>query len=511
VGLSLALVVFVLVVIAIVNVQRGGGGPPSPSAGSGSEAPSPTATEPPVAVDAVSTSSDDLTPMVPIDAVPIDATDGTEPDFVVDMEATEQEIVGFGAAMTHSSAQVISEMPAGARAELLRELFAPDGPVRLSVLRVPIGSSDFTPVDAFTFDDVRRGETDYGLERFDLASDRAAMIPMLQEIVELNPELRLIASPWSPPAWLKTTGTLEGGRLLDEASAYETYSAYLVRFVEDYAAAGLDIDFLTVQNEPQLRYPDGYAGTDLPVWQAARLIETLGPALAEAGLETQILGFDHNWELNPSDAETTPEGEDPAYQYPADLLRTEANQWLAGTAFHCYYGSADAMSRLWEEFPDKLIMVTECSGSRSPDDAPEQAFADTLAWQATNLLIPSLRNHASAVLTWNLALDESNGPHRGGCETCSGVVTVSPDGSLTRNAEYAILGQASRFVPPGSVRVDSTGPDGLAQVAFRTPDERTVLIVWNPADVAAAVTMGDGTTALRADLPARSLSTVSWW
>lgn len=493
--------------MVIVNVQRGGGSPAAPSPGSTAEATSPAATPPAVAVDAVSTSTDGQTPMVPIDAL---ATDGTAPDVVVDADATQQEIIGFGAAMTHSSAQLIAEMPAGARADLLRELFAPDGPVRISMLRIPIGSSDFTPVEAFTFDDLPPGETDWALERFNLEPDRVAMIPVLQEIVALNPGIGFIASPWSPPAWLKTTGSLEGGRLLDEASAYETYSAYLVRFVEEYAAAGIDIGDLTVQNEPQLRYPDGYAGTDLPVWQAARLIETLGPALAEAGLETGILGYDHNWELNPSDAATTPEGEDPAYQYPADLLRTEANTWLAGTAFHCYYGSPEAMSRVWDEFPDKLILVTECSGSHGPDDPADQVFADTLSWQATNLLIPSLQNHASAVLTWNLALDESGGPHRGGCETCSGVVTVSPDGEITRNAEYAILGHAARFVPPGSVRVDSTGPEAIAHVAFRTPDERTVLIAWNPGDVDAAVTLGDGTTALRVELPASSLTTVSW-
>lgn len=501
-----------------MNVQVGGGGPSPAGAPPATGSPTPTA-QPSIEVDAVTTSTQVLEPMVPLpvepivaaaDADPADAAFGSTPDILIDADAAQQEILGFGAALTHSSAQLIAEMPADARADLLRELFDPAGPVRLSMLRLPIGSSDFTPVDAFTFDDLPPGETDWALERFDLAPDLAAMIPVLQQIVELNPGIRLIASPWSPPAWLKTTGTLEGGRLLDEQAAYDTYSAYLVRVVDEYAAAGLHIDFLTVQNEPQLRYPDGYAGTDVPVWQAARLIETLGPALAEAGLDTEILGYDHNWELNPGDAATTPEGEDPAYQYPADLLRTDAQQWLAGTAFHCYYGTPEAMSRLWEAFPEKLILVTECSGSHGPDDPPAKVWADTLSWQATNLLIPSLRNRASAVLTWNLALDESNGPHRGGCETCSGVVTVLPGGESTRNAEYAILGQAARFVPPGSVRVESTGPDDLQQVAFRTPDERTVLIVWNGGDEARSVSAGDGTAAVGVELPPASLTTLTW-
>lgn len=499
-----------LIVITTVNAQRAGGGPsPSPETPSASSAtPAPT-----FAAQAVTTTTADLTPLVPIEVGSIAVEPGEERadiDLTVDPDRAQQEIAGFGAAMTHSSAQVIFGMPPEARSDLLRELFAPDGPVRLSMLRIPIGASDFTPVDAFTFDDLPPGETDWALDRFDLAPDLAAMIPVLQEVVAINPEIRLIASPWSPPAWLKTGGRLEGGRLLDEDRAYETYAAYLIRFVQEYAEAGVDIEYLTVQNEPQLRYPDGYPGTDLPVWQAARLIDALGPGLAEAGLRTEILGYDHNWELNPHDAATTPEGEDPAYQYPADLLRTDASRWIAGTAFHCYYGNAEAQSRLWQEFPEKSIFVTECSGSHADDDPVERVFADTLTWQATNLLIDSLRNHASAVLTWNLALDEQNGPHRGGCETCSGAVTVSSDGDVTRNAEYAILAHVSRFVPIGSTRVDSSGPDTLAQVAFRTPDERTVLVVWNPGDANAPVTISDGVEAVHVELPAGSLTTVSW-
>lgn len=501
----------VLVVVAIVNGQRGGGGPSPPNAGSAPPpATAPSATPQERWIEAVSTSTSDPGALLASAPASFGAPDGAAPDVVIASNAVEQEITGFGAALTHSSAQLIAQLPATERAGLLAELFDPDGPVRLTMLRVPIGASDFTPVEAFTFDDLPAGETDWALERFDLAPDRVAMIPVLQAILDINPDVRLIASPWSPPAWLKTTGTLEGGRLLDEASAYETYSAYLVRFVEEYAAAGIDIDYLTVQNEPQLRHPDGYPGTDLPVWQAAKLITTLGPALLDAGLDTEILGYDHNWELSPSDAATTPEGEDPAYRYPADLLRTDAWRWIAGTAFHCYSGTAAAQSRLRAEFPDRIVLVTECSGSSAPDDSPEQAFADTLSWQATNLLIDALRHQASAVLTWNLALDEDHGPHRGGCDTCSGVVTVQRDGGIARNAEYAVLAHAARFIPPGSVRLESAGPEGLPHVAFRSPAGATVLVVWNAGDADDLVTAGDGSEVVRVELSPRSLTTVSW-
>jgi glucosylceramidase len=434
-----------------------------------------------------------------------------ELDIFVDHHATSQRIEGFGAAMTHSSAALLSDMSPHERTALLEELFAPDGTARLTVLRLPIGASDFVDGDAFTFNDLPPGETDWGLDRFTIEPDRQAMIPMLQEALAINPDLRLIASPWSPPAWMKTGGSLEGGRLLDEARAYETYARYLVRFVEEYRAEGLDIDYLTVQNEPQLRHPDGYPATDMPFWQAARLIEALGPMLEAAGLDTRILGFDHNWELNPADAATTPPGEDPAYLYPADLLRTAADEWIDGIAFHCYSGRADAQTRLWEQFPDIEIWVTECSGSRAADDSPEKAFADTLAWQSTNLLIDALRNRASGVLTWNLVLDEFNGPHRGGCGTCSGVVTVASDGSITRNAEYYLLAHAARYLPPGSVRLESASLDAeLRNVAFLTPDGATVLIVWNPSTTSRDVSIGDADWSGSAELPAASLSTISW-
>ncbi|WP_243076389.1 glycoside hydrolase family 30 beta sandwich domain-containing protein [Microbacterium sp. SS28] len=431
-------------------------------------------------------------------------------DIVVDPASAEQEIVGFGAALTHSSAELIFNLPDDTRRQLLAELFSPDGDVRLSIIRVPIGASDFTPVEPFTLADVGPGETDPQLERFDLSPDLRALIPVLKEIVALAPDVTLVASPWSPPAWLKTSGSLEGGRLRDADDAYRIYADYLVRFVQEYRAEGIDIDYLTVQNEPQLRYPDGYPGTDVPFWQAAALIERLGPALREAGLATEILGFDHNWELSAGDAATTPAGEDPAYQYPADLLRTDAADWISGTAFHCYSGNAAAMDRLWQQFPQKSVWVSECSGSHGEGDSRAQIFADTLSWQSEHLLLDSLRNRASAILTWNLALDESGGPHWGGCTTCTGVVTVGAENTVERNAEYAVLGHAARFVPAGSVRVGSSEAPGLQNVAFQTPAGGMVMVIWNPGADTRDVRIGDGQDAVLTELAPRSLTTVAW-
>ncbi|MGO4782677.1 glycoside hydrolase family 30 protein [Cryobacterium sp. W22_MBD10_FK3] len=505
-GIAALLVGVVIVIISLAMVRDA----PRTSSSPEPSASSPEPSAPTLDKATASTTTADRTELMQALPVEVDpSTDDDAPDVVINRDIEAQRVEGFGAAMTHASAELLSSMPDEERAALLDELFSTEGPVRLSTLRIPIGASDFVSTDAFTFDDLEAGATDWELERFSLDPDRSAMIPMLQEVVAINPAVRLIASPWSPPAWLKTSGSLEGGRLLDEDRAYDTYAAYLMRFIEGYGDAGINIDLLTVQNEPQLRYPDGYPATDMPVWQQAKFIERLGPELDSAGLDTGILGFDHNWELNPADAASAPQGEDPAYQYPADLLRTPAAAWIDGIAFHCYYGNASAQTRLWEQFPDIEIWLTECSGSNAPNESAEKAFADTFSWQSTNLLINSLRNRAAGVLTWNLALDETGGPHRGGCETCTGVVTIATDGTVTRNAEYYVLAQAARYLPAGSFGVESRSdtPD-LQHVAFVTPEGSQVLLVWNASGQARTISVGDEDRTITAELPAASLSTI---
>lgn len=436
------------------------------------------------------------------------ARPGGSDAITVDPDDVGQEVRGFGAALTRSSAVLLLAMTDDARRALLTELFDPAGPVRLSVVRVPLGGSDFVPEPATTYDDVPPGATDWALDRFSTAADEPVR-SLLREIRALVPDLVVIGSPWSPPAWLKTTGTLEGGRLLDDDRAFATYAAYLVRAVQEYAAAGVPIDALTVQNEPQARSPDGYPGTDIPVADQVRLIGALGPALAAAGLDTDVLAFDHNWSLHPGDEAATPEGADPEADYAAQVLRSDAAPWISGVAFHCYSGDASAQDAIRDEHPDLAVWVTECSGSHAPGTPPEQVFADTLTWQARNLLVASLRHGAAAVLTWNLALDPDGGPHVGGCGTCTGVVTVDGD-AVTPNAERDVLAHAARFLPRGSVRVGSTAPtdDDLTSVAFRTPAGATVVLAQHDGDGNRPVEVVLGDRAFPVTLPARSLSTV---
>jgi glucosylceramidase len=333
----------------------------------------------------------------------------------VDPSRRYQTMEGFGASITDSSAHVLSRLNRRTRTAAMRSLFRTN---RLSFLRQPMGASDFVAGDHYTYDDLPPGQTDYGMRRFSIAHDRAEILPLLRQALALNPQIKVIGSPWSPPAWMKTNQSLIGGRLIDEPRIYEAYARYFVKFVQAYERAGVPIYALTMQNEPQNRNPSGYPGMDMPVAQQAKLIEALGPALRRARLDTKILGYDHNWSVHPNDLLTTPPREDPEEEYPTKLLDSAAARWIAGTAFHCYSGDPSRQTVLQHAFPDKGVWFTECSGSHGPTDPPAQVFSDTLKWHTRNLVLGVTRNWGKTVVNWNIALDPAGDPHNGGCDTC---------------------------------------------------------------------------------------------
>jgi glucosylceramidase len=431
----------------------------------------------------------------------------------VDPSRRYQRMDGFGASITDSSASVLMELDRATRDATMKDLFVTDG---LSFLRQPVGSSDFVDGPHYTFDDVPAGETDYDLSHFSIDHDKAQILPLLRQALRLNPDLKVMGTPWSPPAWMKTNDSLVGGRLIDDPKIYRAYADYLVEFVRAYQAAGVRIWGLTIQNEPQNRTPSGYPGTDLPTRQAIAVIDRLGPALRAAGLRTKILGYDHNWSEHPNDVANTPPGEDPETEYPTLLLKSHAARWISGTAYHCYAGDQKRMTELHQAFPSKPIWFTECSGSHGASDPPEQVFSDTLTWHGRNLTLGVPRNWAQSVVTWNLALHADGGPHNGGCDTCTGVVTVNADGSVTRNAEYYTLGHLARFVKPGAVRVasssyGSTAWNGLPMsAAFVNRDGSTALVVDNEYDDPRSVAISVGDRHLDYTLPGGSLVTFTW-
>lgn len=381
---------------------------------------------------------------------------------IIDPSQRFQTMRGYGASMTNSSASVFRNgMTADTRADVMDDLFSSADGIGLNYLRVVMGASDFTADGFYTYNDLPAGQTDPTQSQFSIDADRPTILPSLDEARALNPDLRLMATPWSAPGWMKTSGSVIGGEL--DPQWHASYATYLQKFVEAYEAEGHPIDTLSLANEP-LFTPTSYPGMGMSATQQIDLIKNhVGPGFAGAGLSTELLAYDHNWDNT---------------AYPIQVLNDpDARQYVAGTAFHGYAGDVSAQTVVRNAHPDKEIYFTEISGG---DFAPN--FEDNLVWYARNLLIGGARNWGATVIMWNLALDENGDPHLGGCPNCRGVVTVdSQSGAVTHNEEFYALGQASQFVQPGAVRIGSTSINNFMEtVAFENPDGSRVLLALNP-------------------------------
>jgi glucosylceramidase len=424
--------------------------------------------------------------------VPIAASAPASADIVIDTGRTYQTIVGFGAALTDSSAWLLrNRMNPLQRGALLDEMFGPPPGLGLDMLRLTIGASDFS-LKPYTLDDLPAGQVDPDLAHFNIAAELPDVIPAVREVLAVNPQLRIVASPWSAPAWMKSSANLIGGTLLEQYEA--SYAQYLVKYVDAFRGQGIPIWALTVQNEPAF-LPVTYPGMSLSADVRARIIaQYLGPALAAREPQTRILGWDHNWD--------TPE------QPLAVLSDPDAARYIDGIAWHCYQGDPGAQARVHRAFPHKDAYVTECSGGDW-----ESARNGELLWFARDLLLGSLRNWARGVVYWNLALDEQHGPHFGGCDDCKGMVTIdSRTGAVSRNDEYYAFAHYSRFVRPGAVRVWSTatGPD-LNNVAFRNAgDGSIVLVVVNSTASERRVSVEQGRAFFQYTMPPASVATFEW-
>ena len=414
------------------------------------------------------------------------------PSLTIEVEASRryQQIDGFGASLTDSSAWLLSKLGDAQRKELLVELFHPAKGIALSILRQPMGASDFALED-YSYDDLSPGQKDPELKRFSIDHDRAYLIPILHEALALNPNLKIMASPWSAPGWMKTSDSLIKGTLLP--SSYEPLSQYFVKYVKAYEAAGVPIYAVTMQNEP-LYVPADYPGMRMTANEQRQfLAEYLGPAFREAGITAKVLVFDHNWDL---------------IDYAMSVLSDpKAAGFSAGTAVHCYGGSVTAQSELHSRFPEKGLWLTECSGG----DWQKGKLLDS----QVRLIIEAIRNWAKSVVLWNLALDQDHQPHLGGCGDCRGVVkidrTVSPP-KITPTVDFTALAHASKFVAPGAYRIESnTWEQGnLEDVAFQNPDGSIVLVVLNSSSAPIAFNIGWKGQYASCKLEAAAVATFVW-
>ena len=398
-------------------------------------------------------------------------TTSSFPTITIDPLQKLQEIEGFGAALTGSSAYLINrKMSSSQRLSLLEELFDPVKGMGISYLRMTMGASDFSLSD-FTYNDLPAGETDPELQQFTIERDREDVVPVFKQILTIAPDLRIMGSPWSAPAWMKTNGSLKGGKLKPEA--YDVYARYFLKYIDAYEAEGISIDAVTPQNEP-LHVTANYPSMEMqPHEQLEFIKDHLGPAFEAEGVATKIIAYDHNWDNT---------------QYAISILNDAvAKSYVAGSAFHAYAGNVSAMSVVHNAHPDKGLYFTEISGGEWATN-----FSDNLQWNMSNIFIGATKNWSRNVLLWNLALDQDHGPKNGGCGDCRGVVTInSGSGMVTRNVEYYSIGHFSRFVRPGAFRIQSTdfeSATGLNSVAFINPGGSKVLVVSNASAEGRSIT-----------------------
>jgi glucosylceramidase len=409
----------------------------------------------------------------------------------VDASVQYQAIDGFGASLTESSAWLLDhKLTLEQRKDLMEKLFDPKNGIGLSILRQPMGASDFALTD-YSYDDVAAGEKDLKLEKFSIEHDRAYIIPLLKEALAVNPNLKIMGTPWSPPGWMKTSQSMIYGALLPEA--YPAFAKYFVKYISAYSEAGVPIYAITMQNEP-LNIPGNYPGMGMTaVEQAAFLRDDLGPALRDAGLKTKVFVFDHNWDL---------------IEYPIQVLNdSKAAAYAAGTATHCYGGVATAQMELHERFPGKEIWMTECSGG--------DWQKGNLLEQQVRLIINSTRNWAKTVVLWNLALDQNHEPFLGGCTNCRGVVTVnhavSPAQAIP-TVDFTALAHVSKFLRPDARRIasNSFGQGSLEDVAFQNPDGSIALLVLNSSGGPVPFNIAWRGEFASYKLPAGGVATFTW-
>jgi glucosylceramidase len=399
-----------------------------------------------------------------------------------------QTIDGFGFALTGGSAMHLSRMEPAKRATLLQELFATGSTnIGISYLRVSIGASDLNE-RVFTYDDVPRGETDPSLARFSLGPDHADVIPVLKEILAINPKIKILGSPWTAPAWMKSNSAVKGGNLKPEF--YDAYAQYFVKYLLGMKADGIRIDAITIQNEPL--NPKNTPSMVMSAEEQALFIKQhLGPAFAAAKLDTRIILYDHNCDVP---------------EYALSILGDpEAAKYVDGSGFHLYGGKIEAMSKVHDAFPGKSLYFTEQMVIERPPK-PTLDIANPVA----RLIIGATRNWSRNVLLWNLAADQNNDPHTndGGCGICQGAITINGN-LVTRNLAYYAVAHASKFVRPGSVRVASNQLDGLPNVAFKTP-QGMVLIVANRSQSSQSFSVRSHEQSFAAALEAGAVGTFVW-
>jgi len=463
----------------------------------------PLGTGPTVAV--VVTTDDQTRKLNPQESVSFSATIGGSSPIYMDETEVYQPIEGFGASTTDTAMYNLYEIAKVKQpaqfTQAVSDLFTRQGNgIGLSFLRNPIGASDLAR-SVYSFDDniANNGAADPTLANFSIAHDQADIIPFLLLAKQANPQIKIMANPWSPPGWMKTSNSMIGGSLLP--TMYDPFANYFVKYIQAYQSAGITIDYISLQNEP-LFVPPSYPGMCMPATSASTdctsstdqqtaLFQHVLPALTNAGLTTKVLVYDHNWDRG---------------DYPQNvLLANQANlSQIAGVAWHGYAGTPGVMTPIRNMFPSLGVYETEHSGFVTNSDQASLDFPE---------IIQNVRNWARAFVKWSLSVDENQGPHTGGCSTCSPIALVnSTTGNITYSIEYYTLGHFSKYVLPGANRVYSSNAQGIVTAAFvnPAPDNSRVLVAYNTSSATQTFEVQWGTQSFTYTLPALAAATFTW-
>jgi glucosylceramidase len=422
-------------------------------------------------------------------------------------EIKYQEMDGFGAAITGSTCYNLLKMTPVNRAKILKETFDPEEGMGYSYIRVSIGCSDFSMED-YTYCDTP------GIENFAMHElDKRDLFPVLKEILAINPSVKILASPWTPPKWMKVNNLAElkpfdswtSGQL--NPGYYQDYAIYFVKYIQSMNREGFDIEAITIQNEPLNR---GNSASLFMSWQEQRdFIKTaLGPAFLKAGIKTKIIVFDHNYDYDINKEECADQ-----IDYPARIYEdADAARFIDGAAYHAYGGEVAEMLDIHNKRPDKNLYFTEMSiglwGSG-------YTFAGDFMWNMREVCLGTINNFCKAVIMWNFMLDDNHAPFRpGGCDICLGCIDISSSdySTMIKNSHYYTMAHLSKVIAPGAFRIESTGNkiNRLYYSAFKNPDGSSSIVIQNDSELPLPVCVHEGLKSFSYTLPAKSVASCKW-
>ena len=431
------------------------------------------------------------------------AVDNNADFVVIDSSVRYQQIDGFGAAITGSTACNLMRMSPEERSAFLYETFSSNLKMGFSYVRISIGCSDFS-LSEYTCCDTK------GIENFALTDEETEyVIPVLKEILHINPSLKVMGSPWTCPRWMKIDNldrkaaypSWTGGHL--NPAYYNDYATYFVKWITAFKEAGIPIYAVTPQNEPLNR---GNSASLFMGWpeQAGFVKKSLGPALKAAGLHTKIYAFDHNYDYDRIEDQKS---------YPARIYEdAEASSFFAGAAYHNYSGDRDELNRIHDAYPHKELVFTETSIGTWNDG---HNLEKCLMRDMREIGLGTVNNWCRGVIVWNLMLDSEHGPNRaGGCRTCYGAVDIDKSDyrTIIRNSHYYVIGHLSSVVKPGACRIAGNGyvAGGLVYGAFINPDKSYAFVVLNDAGEERSFFVSDGERLFKCILPPRSVASYRW-